>query len=87
LKRAGGIFIPLEERHAVTKQPGIDLLLIDAALERLGAKDPELVRLIDLRYFGGMTAEEIAQAGGESVNVVRHNLRYAQAWLRKDLSA
>jgi RNA polymerase sigma-70 factor (ECF subfamily) len=84
-KRSGGIMISLEERHEVGKDPGLDLLQIESALERLATEDPGLVRLIELRYFAGMTAPEIAEAGGESVHVVRHNLRYAQARLRQDL--
>jgi RNA polymerase sigma factor (TIGR02999 family) len=85
-KRSGGILIPLEERHEAGKDPGTDLLLIESALDRLGAEDPALVRLVEMRYFAGMTAAEIAEAGGESVHVVRHNLRYAQARLRQDLN-
>jgi len=80
-----GILVPLEEHQAHTEAPGTDLLLIDAALDRLGADDPELVRLVEMRFFGGMTAEEIAEVRGQSVHAVRHNLRYAQAWLRQQL--
>jgi DNA-directed RNA polymerase specialized sigma24 family protein len=40
-----------------------------------------------MRYFGGMTAEETAEALGESVHSVRHNLRFAHAWLRRKLAA
>jgi DNA-directed RNA polymerase specialized sigma24 family protein len=39
-----------------------------------------------MRYFGGMTAEEIAEAVGRSVHIARHDLRYAQAWLRRKLA-
>jgi DNA-directed RNA polymerase specialized sigma24 family protein len=39
-----------------------------------------------MRYFGGMTAEETAEALGLSVHVVRHDLRFAQAWLRRKLA-
>jgi DNA-directed RNA polymerase specialized sigma24 family protein len=39
-----------------------------------------------MRYFGGMTAEETAEVLGQSVHVVRHDLRLAQAWLRRKLS-
>ena len=46
-----------------------------------------LLTLVEMRFFGGMTAEETADAMGESVNVVRHDLRYAQAWLRRTLES
>ena len=60
-----------------------DLLELDQALDRLSAEDPRLVVLIEMRFFAGMTAEETAEARSESVNVVRHDLRYAQARLRR----
>jgi len=63
------------------------LLIIDEALERLGRTDPLKVQLIEMRYFGGMTADECAAALSMSVHVVRHELRYAQAWLRKEMSS
>jgi RNA polymerase sigma factor (TIGR02999 family) len=87
-KRAGGIFVPLfaEEDRALANSAGADLTLIDAALDRLSSEDPGLVRHVELRYFGGMTALEIAEMEGQSVHVVRHNLRYAQAWLRRELN-
>jgi len=44
------------------------------------------VQLIEMRYFGGMTAEETAEALSMSVHVVRRELRLAQAWLRKEMA-
>ena len=86
-KRSGGIVVSLEEHPEAGADPGMDLLLIETALDRLGEEDPGLVRLVEMRYFGGMTAPEIAEVTGESVHVVRHNLRYAQARLRQDLDS
>jgi RNA polymerase sigma factor (TIGR02999 family) len=74
---------------ALETQAGVDqvqLLDLDAALDAVAREDASLARLIELRYFGGMTAEETAEALGQSVHVVRHNLRLAQAWLRRKLS-
>jgi DNA-directed RNA polymerase specialized sigma24 family protein len=59
---------------------------MDDALERLGRSDPLKVQLIEMRYFGGMTAEESAAALGKSVHVVRRELRLAQAWLHKEVA-
>ena len=64
----------------------LELLELDRALEALAGEDKLLAQLIEMRYFGGMTAEETAEALGQSVHVVRHDLRLAQAWLRRDLS-
>ena len=65
----------------------IELLDLDAALDALGREDKSLAGLIEKRYFGGMTAEETAEVLGQSVHVVRHDLRLAQAWLRRKLSS
>lgn len=70
--------------HAGLEQ--VDLLALDSALEALAGEDQSLAQLIEMRYFGGMTAEETSQALGRSVHVVRHDLRLAQAWLRRNLS-
>jgi DNA-directed RNA polymerase specialized sigma24 family protein len=63
----------------------IELLDLDSALDALGREDKSLARLVEMRYFGGMTAEETAEVLGQSVHVVRHDLRLAQAWLRRKL--
>ncbi len=64
----------------------LELLDLDSALEELGRENQSLTQLIEMRYFGGMTAEETAEALGQSVHVVRHDLRLAQAWLRRKLN-
>jgi RNA polymerase sigma-70 factor (ECF subfamily) len=61
------------------------LLAMDEALKLLEAHDPLKVHLLEMRYFGGMTAEESAVALSVSVHFVRRELRLAQAWLRKDV--
>jgi RNA polymerase sigma factor (TIGR02999 family) len=64
----------------------IELLELDSALKALARENEGLAQLIEMRYFGGMTAEETAEALGRSVHVVRHDLRFAQAWLRRERS-
>lgn len=59
------------------------LLDLDRALDALALQDAHLAQLIQMRYFGGMTAEESAAALGQTVHTVRHDLRLAQAWLRQ----
>jgi RNA polymerase sigma factor (TIGR02999 family) len=65
----------------------LDLLLLDEALRALGGEDEQLVRVLEMRYFGGMTAEESAEALGISAHVLRHRLRFAHAWLQRKLRA
>jgi DNA-directed RNA polymerase specialized sigma24 family protein len=74
------------EVEASSGMDRIDLLDLDAALDALDREDQPMARLIEMRYFGGMTAEETAEVLGQSVHVVRHDLRLAQAWLRRKLS-
>lgn len=63
----------------------VELLDLDTALTDLAREDQALAHLIEMRYFGGMTAEETAEVLGQSVHVVRHDLRLAQAWLQRHL--
>jgi len=85
-KRGGMEEVPLAEFPHLAGAPDESLLAMDDALERLARTDPRKVRLIEMRYFGGMTAEESADALSMSVHVVRRELRVAQAWLRKEMA-
>ena len=82
LKRGPAMKVDLPENLASKMPPG-SLLELDQALERLGREDPRLVMLVEMRFFAVMTAEETAESMGESVHVVRHDLRYAQTRLRR----
>ena len=93
-KRAGDGHAPAERVTLTTGIPDpadgavgqIELLDLDAALDALVREDASLAQLIEMHYFGGMTAEETAEALGRSVHVVRHDLRLAQSWLRRKLN-
>ena len=90
LKRSGG---GLREESCRTvlelKEDGgpeiVDVIQLDDALSALATENVTLSRIVEMRYFGGLTAEESAEALGMSVHMVRHNLRFAQAWLRRKL--
>jgi RNA polymerase sigma factor (TIGR02999 family) len=77
--------VSMAEIPDLAKEPQ-QLLIIDDALERLGRTDPLKVQLIEMRFFGGMTAEESAEVLSVSVHKVRRELRVAQAWLRKEIA-
>jgi RNA polymerase sigma factor (TIGR02999 family) len=64
----------------------ISLLDLNVALDELSAQHPHAADAIEMRYFGGMTAEETATVVGRSVHVVQHDLRFARAWLGRRLS-
>jgi RNA polymerase sigma factor (sigma-70 family) len=59
------------------------LLDVDEALTKLAAAEPELARLVELRYFAGLTIEQAAQTMGVSARTAKRNWAYARAWLRR----
>ena len=86
-KRGGGFEdIPFdEERFAVDSYGRWDLLALDEALTALSEVDPELSRLVELRFFGGLSVDEVAEALGVSKTTVEGEWRAARAWLGKEL--
>ena len=73
-----------EARDACMEKPAI-MVRIDDAMNELARHDPRKARLIEMRFFGGLTAEESAAALDLPVYVVRRDLRVAQAWLQREL--
>lgn len=63
----------------------VDVLAIDEALERLAALDEEQVRIIELRFFAGLTVEETAHVLGRSPRTIKREWRLARAWLFREL--
>lgn len=63
----------------------LQALELHAALDALAHESPHLAQIVEMHYFGGMTAEESALVVGRSVHAVRHDLRFARAWLRRQL--
>jgi RNA polymerase sigma factor (TIGR02999 family) len=66
---------------------GVDVLAIDAALGKLEQIDAPQSRIVELRYFGGLTLEETASVAGISVASVKREWAMARAWLRRELAA
>jgi len=63
----------------------VDLLVLDEALERLAALDARQARVVELRFFAGLTVEEVAEALGASARTVASQWRLARAWLSREL--
>ena len=85
-KRGGGLTpVTLEEAidHVAGKSP--DLLALDDALKALAEKDERKARVLELRYFGGLSVEETADVLGLSVATVGREARFATAWLRREM--
>jgi RNA polymerase sigma factor (TIGR02999 family) len=87
-KRCGaGRRVELTDTIAGYEQRGLDLLGLDEAIEKLGRVDPALVRVVELLYFGGLTAVEAARVLGCSARTIERDWRAAKAFLRATLDA
>lgn len=85
-KRGGGVAaLPLDTVVAFAPQRAADVVALDEALQALNQFDERKCRIIELRYFGGLTSEEIASTLGISVATVGRDLRTAEAWLHREL--
>lgn len=73
-----------EAQEACVEKPAI-MVRVDDALKQLARHDPRKAHLIELRFFGGLTAEESALLLDLTPNVIRRELRVAQAWLQREL--
>jgi len=86
-KRGGGaVAIELEEARLPAPERAEELLALDAALERLEAADAELARLVEWRFYAGLSVEEIAELLQVSDRTVKRRFRAARAFLYRDLA-
>jgi RNA polymerase sigma factor (TIGR02999 family) len=87
LKRGGAAeMVPLEEAMAVVPEPDWDVVALDEALGALAAVDERKSRVVELRFFGGLSVEEAAEVLGVSVETVARDWRLAKVWLLRELS-
>jgi RNA polymerase sigma factor (TIGR02999 family) len=85
-KRGGSqIRISLTEAIAAESEVSIDLLALDEALTRLSALDPEHARIVELRFFAGLSIEESAEAMSISPATVKRGWNLARAWLKREM--
>jgi RNA polymerase sigma factor (TIGR02999 family) len=85
-KRGGGqAVLALDEIAAEFSRRSIDLIALEEALERLAALDARQARIVEMRFFGGMTFEDCAQVLGISVRSVHYEWTHARAWLRSQI--
>jgi len=86
-KRGGEVQpLELEEALVVSEKPGEDLVALDDALRELAAVDPRKSRVVELRFFGGLSVEESAEVLDVSVETVMRDWKFAKTWLRRELS-
>jgi RNA polymerase sigma factor (TIGR02999 family) len=79
--------VSLEEALSVAAEPGADLVALDEALVQLAQLDPRKARIIELRFFGGMSVDETAEFLGISPATALREWQKAKAWLYRELSA
>ena len=85
-KRGGGAHaVPFDDALFVSRAPDIELLDLDRALQALAAVDERKARVVEMRYFGGMTVEETADALAVSTETVKRDWRLAKLWLLDEL--
>lgn len=83
---SGAAPVPLDEVVVVTEEADPALLLaIDDCLTRLAVIDPRQARIVEMRYFAGLTLEEIAEAEGVALSTVKRDWRTARLWLLHEL--
>ena len=88
LKRGGGqIRLDIEELDLVATTPDDKILLMDEALEQLQAEDAEKARIVVLKFFGGLTNQEVAENLGVAERTVERQWAYAKAWLFQRIRA
>jgi RNA polymerase sigma factor (TIGR02999 family) len=87
-KRGGGVLrVDLDEAPLLAPEPDGFILALDAALEALARLAPRQARVVELRYFGGLSEEETAEVMQTSRRTVRRDWQFARAWLMDQLSS
>jgi len=86
LKRGGDAQpVSFDEALVLSPEPGQDLVALDDALKTLATMDPRRSRVVELRFFGGLTVEETAEVLHVSPETVMHDWKLAKAWLLREL--
>ena len=84
-KRDRGATVTLLDIDARVEAPGVDILALDAALDKLAGIDERQCRLVELRFFGGLTVEEAAAALGIAPITVKRDWALARTWLYREI--
>jgi RNA polymerase sigma factor (TIGR02999 family) len=85
-KRGAGLSVVSLDENAVAPQPAVDVVALDEALERLAAADPQQSRVVELRFFAGLSVQETAETLGVSAATVKRDWATARLWLYNELT-
>jgi RNA polymerase sigma factor (TIGR02999 family) len=83
---ANAIRVPLEDIDIPARDRDADLVAVDEALRTLAAHDPRKARVVELKFFGGLSMEEVAKALDVSLRTVHSDWAFARAWLYRSLT-
>lgn len=87
LKRGGGVLrVDIGDVPNPSEEAGVDVLALDEALTRLAEEDPRKARVVELRYFAGLSLQEVAALTDTSLSTVKTDWNFARAWLRRAMS-
>jgi RNA polymerase sigma-70 factor, ECF subfamily len=85
-KRGGAaVHIPIEAAVVLSPEQLEEIVAVDLALQRLAKKDERKSRVFEMRFFGGLSVDEVAETLGVAVNTVVRDWSFARAWLRREL--
>ncbi len=84
-KRSGGLKLPLAEADGCAENKAEDLVALDEALRRLARTHPQKSRVVELRFFGGLSIEETARVLEVSDSTVERDWKFARAWLTREM--
>jgi RNA polymerase sigma factor (TIGR02999 family) len=77
--------VPIDDADAPYEAVSVDILALDEALTKLGILDPRQARIVELRYFGGLSVEEVAELLSLSPATIKREWRMARAWIHRAL--
>lgn len=83
---AGAVTVALDEAAAMPSRPAVDVIELDNALEKLSQLDPQQGRVVELRFFAGLTNDEAAEVLGVSAATVKRDWSMARAWIYRALT-
>ena len=86
-RAAGGMKVSLDEADSLAATPIHDFVALDDALNALEALDPRKCQVVEMRFFGGMSVEETAEALHLSIGTIKRDWRLARTWLARELDA
>jgi RNA polymerase sigma factor (TIGR02999 family) len=84
-EKRGGQKVAIDEGMAVSAQRELDIIALDTALTKLAGIDPDQSRLVELRFFGGLSVEETAEVMGLGTATVKRHWHSAKAWLYREM--